>query len=295
MSDAGRATGRDHEASEPGPVYDRIGRGYAASRGGDPRIAAAVERALGGACSVVNLGAGTGSYEPSQARVLAVEPSLEMIRQRPPGAAPAVQAVAEALPLRAAAFDAALAVLTVHHWTDVGVALGEACRVARRRVVVVTWDPAARNAFWLTACYLPEIADFDVGRFPPIAAIRQRFPRSLVRPLPIAHDCRDGFLGAFWRRPAAYLDPAVRAGMSGFAQLPPGAADRGLARLDEDLRSGRWHARFGALCGAELADLGYRIVVGLPAPGAKRLITPRPAPTLAGGPTTTKGGRKHGD
>lgn len=247
-----------------GPVYDRIGPGYTATRAADPRIAAAINAALGGARTVVNLGAGPGAYEPPHARVVAVEPSIEMIRQRPSGAATVVQAVAESLPLRDASVDAALAVLTIHHWTDIRRGLGEARRVARRRVVVLTWDPAARRAFWLTADYLPEIVELDAARFPAIDAIRGHFPRSLVQPLPIPHDCRDGFLGAFWRRPAAYLDPEVRAAMSGFAQLSPGAADRGLARLADDLRSGRWRARYGPLCRRASADLGYRLVVGLP-------------------------------
>ena len=243
-------------------VYDRIGAGYVAARAPDPRIAAAIQAALGDARSVVNVGAGAGAYEPGRLRVLAVEPSIAMIRQRPPGAAPAVQAVAEALPLRDASFDAALAVLTLHHWSDVGAGLAEACRVATRRVVVFTWDPAARDAFWLTACYLPEIAVFDARRFPAIEAIRRHFPRSFVQPVPIPHDCTDGFLGAFWRRPAAYLDPRRRAGMSSFAQLPADVLERGLARLEEDLRTGRWQARFGALSGCESVDLGYRLVVG---------------------------------
>lgn len=247
-------------------IYDRIGHGYTATRGADPRIAAAIEAALGDARTVVNVGAGAGAYEPVHARVIAVEPSIAMIRQRRRGAAAVLRAVAESLPLRDASVDAALAVLTVHHWTDVGQGLDEACRVARRRVVILTWDPAAHRSFWLTADYLPEIVELDGARFPAIEAIRSRFSRSLVRPLAIPHDCRDGFLGAFWREPAAYLDPQVRAGMSGFAQLPAGAADRGLARLAEDLRSGRWHARHGDLRGRTSADLGYRLVIGVVAP-----------------------------
>lgn len=244
------------------PIYDTIGRGYTATRETDPRIAAAIHAALGDARTVVNLGAGAGAYEPPHARVIAVEPSAAMIRQRAPGAAAVVQAAAESLPLPDASADAALAVLTVHHWADVARGLAEARRVARRRVVVLTWDPAARDAFWLTAEYLPEIVQLDTARFPAIDALRSHFARSMIRPLRIPHDCRDGFLGAFWRRPAAYLDPRVRAGMSGFAQLAPGAAERGLARLAADLRSGRWHARHGALCRRAAVDLGYRLVIG---------------------------------
>jgi SAM-dependent methyltransferase len=209
---------------------------------------------------VVNVGAGAGSYEPADLRVLTVEPSREMIRQRPAGAAPAVQAAAERLPLRAASFDAALAVLTVHHWSDLAAGLAELTRVARR-VVLLTWDPAARDAFWLTTEYLPQIVDLDVPRFPTLDALARHLPVLRVEPVPVPHDCQDGFLGAFWRRPDAYLDPSVRRGMSGFAQLPAGTADAGLARLADDLRTGRWHARFAALARAETADLGYRLII----------------------------------
>ncbi len=242
------------------PVYDDIGRDYLATRRPDPRIARAVRAALGDARSVVNVGAGAGSYEPADLAVLDVEPSRAMLRQRPAGAPPAVQGAAEALPLRDAAADAALAVLTIHHWEGPTRGLAELWRVARRRVVVVTWDPAARDAFWLTAHDVPEILDLDTPRFPAIATLNRHLPNVRVEALPIPHDCVDGFLGAFWCRPEAYLSPAVRQGISGFAQLAPGVADAGLARLAADLASGRWHARFGALARAPAADVGYRLV-----------------------------------
>lgn len=242
-------------------IYDDIGRGYRTTRRPDPLIARAIRAALGEPRSVVNVGAGAGSYEPTDLQVLAVEPSDQMLRQRPPGAAPAIQAAAEALPLRDAAVDAALAVLTLHHWDDLAKGLAELCRVARRRVVVVTWDPAARDDFWLTAHYFPEIVDFDRTRFPAIATLTRQLPDVRVEPLWVPRDCEDGFLGAFWCRPEAYLVPAVRQAISGFAQLGPGVADAGLARLAEDLRSGRWHARFGASAQAPAADLGYRLVI----------------------------------
>jgi len=241
-------------------VYDVIGTGYAAKRQPDPRIARAIRAALGSPARVLNVGAGAGSYEPTDLRVLAVEPSSEMIRQRAPGRAPVVRAVAEALPFPAASFDAALAVLTVHHWSDRQGGLAELARVARR-VVVLTWDPGCRGHFWLTREYLPEIVELDLTRFPTL----EEFARGLgpldVRPLLVPHDCRDGFLGAFWRRPEAYLDPEVRWAISGFAQLPAGRVDKGLARLADDLRSGRWADRFGALREQESADLGYRLLI----------------------------------
>jgi SAM-dependent methyltransferase len=243
------------------PVYDRIGAGYAATRRPDPAIDRAVRLALGDAGTVVNVGAGTCSYEPSGRRVIAVEPSEAMIRQRPRTAAPCVRAVAEALPLRSAAVDAALAVLTLHHWADQGAGLAELRRVARRRVVILTWDPACRDSFWLTREYLPEIVALDLLRFPSIAALEAGLGAVRATPVPIPHDCQDGFLGAFWRRPDAYLDPGVRAAISGFRQIPAARLEAGLARLADDLRSGRWDRRFGPLRSQTSLDLGYRLVV----------------------------------
>jgi SAM-dependent methyltransferase len=184
-----------------------------------------------------------------------------MIGQRPSGCAPAVQAAAERLPFPDGVFDAAMAVLTVHHWSDRRAGLAELARVARR-VVIVTWDPACRDSFWLTTDYLPEIVEFDVPRFPTLAELAGCLGgRIETQVLPVPHDCVDGFLGAFWRRPDAYLDPAVRAAMSSFAELPAARVDAGLTRLGEDLNEGRWTARFGHLQDQDSADLGYRLVV----------------------------------
>jgi SAM-dependent methyltransferase len=241
-------------------VYDVIGTGYAAKRRPDPRIAHAIRAALGTAVRVLNVGAGAGSYEPADLPVLAVEPSREMIRQRPAGRAPVVQALAQQLPFPAASFDAALAVLTVHHWSDRRGGLAELARVARR-VVIVTWDPACRGHFWLTREYLPEIVELDLTRFPTLEEFARDLGTLEVRTLPVPHDCVDGFLGAFWRRPEAYLDPEVRWAMSGFSQLSPGRVDAGLERLADDLHSGRWGERFEALREQESADLGYRLLI----------------------------------
>ena len=245
-------------------VYDAIGTGYVVHRQADPRIAQSIRAALGNAERVVNVGAGAGSYEPSDTSVVAVEPSWEMIRQRSEGRAAAVQALAERLPFPDGAFDAALAVLTVHHWVDRRAGLAELARVARR-VVVVTWDPACRDNLWLTTDYLPEIVEFDVPRFPTLAELAGCLGgRIETQVLPVPHDCVDGFLGAFWRRPDAYLDPAVRGAMSCFAELPSGRVDAGLTRLREDLNDGRWTTRFGHLHDQDSADLGYRLVVADP-------------------------------
>jgi SAM-dependent methyltransferase len=259
-------------------LYDRIGRSYAAFRRPDRRIASAIDAALGDAHRVVNVGAGAGSYEPPGRTVLAVEPSEVMIRQRPPGAAPCLRGAAEALPLETGAVDAALAVLSVHHWTDLERGLGELARVARRRVVLLTWVPDAAQ-FWLTADYFPEIAAHDRTIFPGTAALRALLERSVgpvqLAPVPVPHDCTDGVLGAYWRRPEAYLDAGRRSVMSSFARIDAGP---GLARLRADLASGRWAARNAHLLTQETLDAGYRLVrceIG----AEDRQTQPRPAAT----------------
>jgi SAM-dependent methyltransferase len=244
--------------SAPMALYDRIGVGYTSSRQPDPRIAARIERALGDARTVVNVGAGAGSYEPAGRQVTAVEPSAVMIGQRPAGAAPVVQAQAEHLPFPDAAFDAAMAVLTIHHWADVTAGIAELRRVARR-VVVLTWDQELADRFWLVAEYLPEALRYDDGRAVAIGRLRELLAGAAVAPVPVPHDCRDGFLGAFWRRPEAYLDPAVRRAISSLAAIEDRSA-AGLQRLSDDLASGAWRARHADLLELDELDLGYRLV-----------------------------------
>jgi SAM-dependent methyltransferase len=243
------------------PLYDRIGPGYTTTRRPEPRIAAAIAAALGDARTLVNVGAGAGAYEPHDRRIVAVEPSKVMIAQRPADAAPCIRAIAERLPFRDRAFDASLAVLTLHHWTDRVAGLAELRRVARRRIVILTWDPTALGDFWLTIEYFPEIIEFDLPRFPSMVSIEQSLGRIRAIPVLIPHDCQDGFLGAFWRRPEAYLDPDVRSAISGFALLDPERVRRKVASLADDLRSGRWETRHGALRRQESLDLGYRLVI----------------------------------
>lgn len=237
--------------------YDSIGVNYAALRRPDPRIAAAIRAALGDARDVLNVGAGTGSYEPADMRVTAVEPSAAMIAKRAPGPALLVRGVAEALPFADACFDAAMAVLTVHHWADPATGLAEMRRVTRRRVVLLTFDPAARP--WLTG-YLPELAALDDARMPPMDAYRRWLGSVRVTPVPIPHDCVDGFLYAWWRRPHAYLDARVRTGSSSFWAIGEAAA-AGLERLRRDLESGAWAREHAALLAADSYDAGYRLVV----------------------------------
>lgn len=238
-------------------LYDRIGTTYSEHRRPDPRIAARIRAALGPARTVLNVGAGTGSYEPRDRSVVAVEPSAEMIRQRPPTAAPAVRASAEALPFRERAFDAALAVLTIHHWPDWRAGLRRMQRIARERVVLLTWDPA-HPGFWLVQEYFPEILAADLRIFPSLAGLREVLGPLEVHPVPVPADCEDGFLGAYWRRPERYLDAGVRSAISTFAALPE--PDTGLARLRRDLADGSWERRHGSLRAAAELDVGYRLV-----------------------------------
>jgi len=241
-------------------LYDEIGLGYPQRRRPDPRLAAAITRALDRTETVVNVGAGTGSYEPADRAVVAVEPAMTMIRQRRAGSAPVVQASATELPFRDEGFAAALAILTVHHWPDRACGLDELSRVARRRVVVVTWDPSS-SGFWLVDDYFPEIVDLDRRIFPTMADFARAFGRTEVQPFPIPHDCVDGFLGAYWRRPHAYLDAGVRAAISTFAKADPSDLEPGLEQLRRDLADGTWERRHAGLLALTEIDLGYRIVV----------------------------------
>lgn len=244
--------------------YDRLGRTYGVTRRTDPRIASAVARELGDARSVVNVGAGTGSYESPQT-VVAIEPSLTMIGQRPAAAAPAVQAVAEHLPLRDKSADAALAVLTIHHWSDVEAGIAEMRRIARRRIVVLTADPAKMiSDFWLMSEYLPAAAQADPGLDIPLDRLTALLGGAVVTPVPIPHDCADGFGAAFWRRPAAYLHPAVQAGISFMTLVSPDLLRPGLDRLAADLASGQWEKEHADLLHQDELDLGYRLVTAVP-------------------------------
>ncbi|MDX6593072.1 MAG: hypothetical protein QOJ13_2268 [Gaiellales bacterium] len=239
--------------------YDRIGTRYRRTRQTDPSLMAAILGALGDAKTIVNVGAGSGSYEPP-GTVAAIEPSRVMIAQRPLGAAPAIQASAERIPLPDDFADAAMALWTVHHWSDPVAGIGELRRIAGR-VVIVSWEAHLTRQFWLVRDYLPHVAAYDDSRTPTPAQLAELLGDSAeVHPLPIPHDCRDGFLGAYWRRPERYLDPAVRAGISSFAALEDTLGE-GLARLADDISSGEWARRHADLLELEELDIGYRLIV----------------------------------
>jgi SAM-dependent methyltransferase len=244
-----------------GQLYDTIGAGYVVTRRTEPRIAARVWAALGDARTVLNVGAGTGSYEPPGRDVTAVEPSAVMRAQRPAAAAPCVAAAAESLPFEDQSFDAAMALSTVHHWQDPIAGLREMRRVARR-VVVLTHDAGDaewRHRFWLTRDYLPEVAGLVTGR-PSVDQLARAIEASL-EPVPIPWDCADGFFEAHWRRPEAYLDDQVRRGVSVWARVGPRVEQRAVCNLRDDLASDRWAERNRDLLDLDAAELGLRLLV----------------------------------
>jgi SAM-dependent methyltransferase len=242
-----------------GLLYDSIGGRYTAVRREDPRIAARIRAALGDARRVVNVGAGTGAYEPADLDVTAVEPSEVMIAQRPEGSAAVVRAVAEELPFEDGSFDAAMAVLSDHHWRDHERGLAELRRVARR-VVLFTWEPASSRNTWVVRDYFPCFEDLIPDGYE-LAMTVERLGGGRVDVVPIPHDCLDGFYHAYWRRPEAYLDPVVRAGISAFALMDQPCVEAGLVRLARDLESGQWAGRNGELLDLGELDCGYRLVI----------------------------------
>jgi SAM-dependent methyltransferase len=240
--------------------YDRIGLGYKRFRHPDPRIEARIIAALKYARTVVNVGAGTGSYEPADRFVLAVDPAAEMIKQRDPNAAPCIQAAAEHLPLCDQSFDAAMAILTIHHWSDPVAGLRELVRVARR-VIVFGYEPTAHSAFWLWQEYFPAAAVASAASELPIEQVADIIGADRVETVLVPHDCSDGFGPAYWRRPAAYLDPDVRRCISGLARLAEDDLNPGLERLHRDLDSGAWRTRHHDLLDRDAIDAGLRLVV----------------------------------
>jgi SAM-dependent methyltransferase len=242
-------------------LYDTIGATYSVTRRTEPRIAERVWAALGDARTVLNVGAGTGSYEPPDRYVVAVEPSALMRSQRLPDAAPCLAGSAENLPFDDQSFDAAMAVCTVHHWQDPIAGLREMRRVARG-VVVFTHDSSDtgwRHRFWLTRDYLPEVADLVAGR-PSVTALARAIG-ARMEPVLIPWDCADGFFEAYWRRPEAYLDDHVRRGVSVWAGVGPDAEQRAVRSLRDDLASGRWAERNRDLVDLEAAELGLRLLI----------------------------------
>ena len=244
-----------------GARYDTIGTGYARYRRPDPRVAAQIDAALGDARLVLDVGAGTGSYETGDRRYVAAEPSQVMLAQRRGDGPPAVQAVAEQLPFRDRAFDAAMAVLTIHHWTDPLAGLAEVRRATTGPIAVLTWDGEAVDEYWLLREYLPEAGAFDHTLVRMAEIVDLLGGECRVEPVPVPHDCVDGFLAAYWRRPEAYLDPGVRGAISGLALIDDAATDRMVRELGADIESGAWHERHADLLELDEYDAGYRLVI----------------------------------
>jgi SAM-dependent methyltransferase len=238
---------------------------YTAVRRTDPRFAAAIEAALGDARTVINVGAGAGSYEPAEREVTAVEPSAAMRAQRPEHLAPAVEAVAERLPFPDDSFDAAMATVTIHHWDDLDAGLRELRRVSRGPVVILTFDAPELRRLWL-ADYIPELAAVECRRFPSIDHVVRILGGDVeVQELPIPRDCVDGFGEAFYARPEAFLDPAVRQAQSGWRFVDDAVVETAMSRLARDLESGSWDRRYGSWRSAPSYRGSVRLVIARPA------------------------------
>ena len=241
-------------------LYDTIGKGYANYRKPDPRIAALILDALGDAESVINVGAGAGSYEPRDRHVVAVEPSSTMIAQRAHDAARVVQASAEHLPFADKSFAAATAFLTTHHWSDLDAGLREMARVSRGPCVFLDHQMAGLR-FWLLSDYFPEMAP-RIGPLLPLEKARATFATTRIVPVPVPHDCTDGFFCAYWRRPEMYLDPYARAAISFFANASN--VEEKIEMLRRDLDDGTWHQRHAQVLRETEMDLGYRLIIATP-------------------------------
>jgi hypothetical protein len=251
-------------------IYDRIGVGYTAHRRPDPRIQALIDDALGDAVTVLNVGAGTGSYEPTDRQLIALERSMVMIEARAADAAPVVQGRSEALPFPDDSFDVGMALMTTHHWDDWRAGIAELQRVSERQVLYVI-EPGNHNGFWLIDDYFPTVLELPSVQSAPVAEIADAVvagagPGFTVDTIevPIPHDFEDAVLWANWRRPEAYLDPSVLQCNSATAQLAPDVLEAGRSRLAAELESGTWHEKYGWLLEQDEVDAGFRLLVTRP-------------------------------
>jgi SAM-dependent methyltransferase len=249
---------------DPAFDYEHGGHSYSSVRRADPRIAARIHEALGDAKTVLNVGAGAGSYEPTDRYVVALEPSEVMRRQRPRQLAPALVGTADAIPFDDGAFDASMAVLTVHHWADRPRCLREIRRVTRGPIVIMTFDPDAPTAFWMSD-YAPELDVVERRRYGTLESIASPLGGSVrAVPVDVPRDCSDGFQVAFYARPEAFLDPRVRRSQSAWSFLEPGVEDRIVKELTDDLTSGRWDRKHGHLRDLPAIACQLRLVIATP-------------------------------
>jgi SAM-dependent methyltransferase len=238
--------------------YDTIGHGYAAFRQPDPRIAAQIWSAIGDAERIVNIGAGTGSYEDPDRHVVAVEPSMVMVAQRGPTSAPVIRAAAEALPFPDQHFDVAMAMMTIHHWADLRAGLAEMRRVAPRQVIF-SFDPDVHDGLWVFNEYVQ--ASLGLADAAPLSVVIDVLGPIRVEVVPTPSDCTDGFASAYWRRPELYLSPEVRGSISAFARVDDALVAPGMAQLERDLASGAWHENHADLMKMDALDAGLRLII----------------------------------
>jgi SAM-dependent methyltransferase len=238
-------------------IYDDIGVNYSVTRCTDPEIAEQLYSKLRGATRIVNIGAGTGSYEPEGIELVAVEPSSKMISQRKNGSHRIEQAFAEKLPFKNNSFSHAMTVNSMHHWKSRALAFDEINRVATDKFVAISWDPES-DPFWLTRDYFPEIYEIDKGIFPGMEELNEHFSEVVITPLKIPADCKDGLLAAFWKRPEAYLNRKVRQSTSPFSKIKNLA--EGLRKLEDDIASGAWAKNNHAILNSTSLDVGYRLI-----------------------------------
>jgi SAM-dependent methyltransferase len=251
--------------TNPAFNYDKYGQQYSGQRTTDPRIAAYVNKALGTAKTVLNVGAGTGSYEPGDRYVIAVEPSVAMRSQRiGNGKVPAIIGAADVLPFDDNSFDASMAMLTVHHWPDMKKGLQELRRVTKQQVVVMTFDPDALDNFW-NAEYFPEVIEVERQRYPTMDfLINALGGRSVVEAIPIPLDCVDGFQEAYYGRPEAFLSKEVRKAQSAWGFISEDEQERIVKRLEGDLHSGAWDKKFGHFRTQASFTCALRLIVAYP-------------------------------
>ncbi len=237
--------------------YNQLAESYRKYRKPDPRIAERILFHIEGAKQILNVGAGIGSYEPNGPDIVALEPSYGMILQRNNSQVNLIQGIAEQIPFKNNIFDVSMGILTIHHWSDITLGLKEMARVTKNKIILLTWIGYG-NDFWLEN-YIPEITGIDFNLFPTLEELESILGNTLIETLEIPHDCSDGFMCAYWRRPEAYLDSGVREAISTFSRIPN--IQNQLNNLHDEIENGVWHKKHGHLLEKESLDLGYRLVV----------------------------------
>jgi len=232
--------------NNPAFDYDSNGKTYSSRRETEPKIAEYINRSLGDAKTVLNVGAGAGSYEPSDRYVIAIEPSITMRNQRLANdKSPAIHASADHIPFDDKAFDAVTAFLTIHHWPDIKKGLSELQRVAKNKVIIMTFDPEALDRFW-NAEYFPEVIAVERQRYPTMEFITSALgDQCEIVEIPVPLECVDGFQEAFYGRPEAFLDKQVRLAQSAWGFIPDDQQEIIVSRLANDLASGEWDRKYG--------------------------------------------------